>query len=29
LVLLSVMGAVLFEMVEALQRIACPWSLGE
>jgi NitT/TauT family transport system permease protein len=29
LVILSLMGAILFEMVEALQRIACPWSLGE
>jgi len=28
LVILSVMGAILFEMVEVLQRIACPWSLG-
>jgi NitT/TauT family transport system permease protein len=28
LVILSLMGAILFEIVEALQRIACPWSLG-
>jgi len=29
LVILSLMGAILFEMVEALQRITCPWSVGE
>ena len=29
LVILSLMGAILFEMVEALQRIVCPWSVGE
>ena len=29
LVLLSAMGAILFEIVEGLKRIACPWSLGE
>ena len=29
LVILSLMGAILFEIVEALQRITCPWSVGE
>lgn len=29
LVILSLMGAILFELVEALQRIICPWSVGE
>lgn len=29
LVILSLMGAILFEVVEALQRITCPWSVGE
>jgi NitT/TauT family transport system permease protein len=29
LVILSVMGAVLFELVEVVQRLTCPWSVGE
>lgn len=29
LVILSVLGAVLFEMVEVVQRLTCPWSVGE
>lgn len=29
LIILSVMGAVLFELVSLLQRIICPWSVGE
>lgn len=29
LVILSLMGAILFELVEALQRLTCPWSVGE
>lgn len=29
LVVLSLMGAILFEVVEAVQRITCPWSVGE
>ena len=29
LVILSVMGALLFEFVAMVQRYACPWSVGE
>lgn len=29
LVILSVMGALLFELVAMVQRITCPWSVGE
>ena len=29
LVVLSVLGAVLFELVELVQRFTCPWSVGE
>jgi len=29
LLILSVMGAILFELVEAVQRLTCPWSVGE
>ncbi len=29
LTILSVMGAILFKVVEMMQRIVCPWSVGE
>lgn len=29
LIILSVMGALLFEAIQVLQRITCPWSVGE
>jgi ABC-type nitrate/sulfonate/bicarbonate transport system permease component len=28
LIILSVIGMILFEIVEILQRLLCPWSMG-